>query len=166
MAFNLDNIPVPEKTVSPNRDNTSFLKREITLFNSTFSNKIKEDFYAEMSVLLKAGVTLKDALDLLKNSQKKLKNKNVLQSISDSIISGESLSDAIRAHKQFTDYEYHSIKIGEETGTLTQVTQQLGDFYARKNEQKRQLISALTYPVIILSTAVLVVVFMLNYVLG
>lgn len=164
MAFNLDNIPVPEKIESSKGNDTSFLKREITLFHSTFSNKIKEDFYAEMSVLLKAGVTLKDALDLLKNSQKKKKNKDVMQAISDGIISGESLSDAIRAHKQFTDYEYHSLKIGEETGTLAQVSEQLGSFYARKNEQKRQLISALTYPVIILSTAILVVVFMLNYV--
>src|SRR5690606_34753119 len=38
------------------------------------------------------------------------------------------------------------------------------DFFARKNEQRRNLISALTYPVIILTTAVLVVVFMLQFV--
>ena len=39
-----------------------------------------------------------------------------------------------------------------------------GSFFTRKNEQRRNLISALTYPIIILSTAVLVVAFMLHFV--
>src|SRR5690606_6560147 len=118
----------------------------------------------ELSVLLKAGVNLKEALDLIQNSQKKKQNKETLKFISQDLVSGQSLSAAVQAQKPFSDYEYYSLKIGEETGTLGQVTEQLGDFFARKNEQRRNLISALTYPVIILTTAVLVVVFMLQFV--
>jgi len=162
MAFNLDNIQ-QNKTIKS--DNTSFLKKEITLFgSSTFSNKTKEDFYTELSVLLKAGITLKDALELIQNSQKKKQNAETIGFISHDIISGQSLSEAIHFQTAFTNYEYHSLKIGEETGTLVQVTEQLGGFYARKNEQRRNLISALTYPMIILTTAVLVVAFMLQFV--
>ncbi|PQV48803.1 type IV pilus assembly protein PilC [Jejuia pallidilutea] len=164
MAFNLDNITVKQIDAKEKARSTSFLQKEITLFNKRFSNKVKEDFYTELSVLLKAGITLKDALELIENSQKKKQNKDILAAISQDIISGESLSEALRVQKQFTDYEYHSIKIGEETGTLFQVTEQLGAFFNRKNEQRRNLISALTYPIIILSTAVLVVAFMLRYV--
>ena len=134
------------------------------LFNKAFTNKIKEDFYTELSVLLKAGITLKDALELIGNSQKKKQNAAILKLISENIVSGQSLSEVLKTQKQFTDYEYYSIKIGEETGTLFQVTEQLGSFFARKNEQRRNLISALTYPIIILSTAVLVVGFMLRFV--
>ncbi len=164
MAFQLDNISkqVPDKT--DRTDKLSFLKKEIILFNNAFSNKIKEDFYTELSVLLKAGISLKDALELIQNSQKKTQNKDIIIQVSNNIVLGQSLSDALKKHKQFTNYEYHSIKIGEETGTLAQVIEQLGSFFARKNEQRRNLISALTYPVIILSTAVLVVAFMLAYV--
>ncbi|MEE9361354.1 MAG: type II secretion system F family protein, partial [Cellulophaga sp.] len=114
--------------------------------------------------LLKAGVSLKDGLELIGNSQKKKQNKELLKKISDDIVSGQSLSYALKSYSQFTSYEYYSIKIGEETGTLAQVSEQLGQFFARKNEQRRNLISALTYPCIILSTAILVVAFMLNYV--
>ena len=71
---------------------------------------------------------------------------------------------AVKKQKPFSEYEYYALKIGEETGTLSQVTEQLGAYFARKNEQRRNLISVLTYPVIILSTAVLVVVFMLRFV--
>jgi type IV pilus assembly protein PilC len=164
MAFQLENIAqkkADEKEVS---ENVSFLKKEIVLFNKAFSNKVKEDFYTELSILLKAGVTLRDGLELIKNSQNKNQNKVVLNIISQNIVSGKSLSDALKTQKEFTDYEYYSVKIGEETGTLFQVSEQLGDFFSRKNEQRRNLISALTYPVIILTTALLVVTFMLRFV--
>lgn len=164
MAFNLDNIAKQEIPLKEKARSTSFLKQDIVLFNKAFSNKIKEDFYTELSVLLKAGITLKDGLELIQKSQKKSQNKNILQSIYKDIISGQSLSEALKSQKQFTDYEYYSVKIGEETGTLFQVTEQLSSFFARKNEQHRNLISALTYPIIILSTAVLVVAFMLRFV--
>lgn len=164
MAFQLENISKQESVKKETSDHLYFLKKEISLFNNTFSNKIKEDFYTELSVLLKAGVSLKDSLELIENSQKKNQNKTILKQISHNIVSGQTLSDALKAHKQFSSYEYYSIKIGEETGTLAQVTEQLGSFFTRKNEQRRNLISALTYPFIILTTAVLVVVFMLHYV--
>jgi len=164
MAFKLDNIPKSEKKLEEQKSSTSFLQKEITFFGSSFSNKIKEDFYTEISVLIKAGITLKDALELIENSQKKKPNKQLLEEISKDIISGLSLSESIRQKSQFTEYEYYSLKIGEETGTLQLITEQLGAFFARKNEQKRNLVSALTYPSIILTTATLVVAFMLYYV--
>ena len=164
MAFQLDNIKKTEKKIEANKSSTSFLQKELTFFGSPFSNKIKEDFYTEISVLIKAGITLKDALELIENAQKKKLNKQLLGEISKDIISGLSLSESVRQKQQFTEYEYYSLKIGEETGTIQQVTEQLGAFFARKNEQKRNLVSALTYPSIILTTAVLVVAFMLYYV--
>lgn len=164
MGFQLDNIQTAKKKQTKSADKTAFLQKEITLFGNSFSNKVKEDFYTELSVLLKAGITLKDALELIEESLKKKPQKEKLNTISNAIVSGASLSEAIVHHKEFTQYEYYSLKIGEETGTLIEVTQQLGEFFARKNEQRRNLISALTYPTIILATAVLVVAFMLSYV--
>ncbi|NRR91365.1 type II secretion system F family protein [Winogradskyella undariae] len=165
MAFQLDNITKTEKKLEEKKvSSTSFLQKEITIFGSTFSNKIKEDFYIELGVLIKAGITLRDALELIENSQKKKVNKQLFKEISSDIISGLSLSESVIKNNQFTQYEYYSLKIGEETGTLQQVAEQLGAFFSRKNEQKRNLISALTYPSIILTTAVLVVAFMLYYV--
>lgn len=164
MGFKLENIEHTKENKKQNQKTTSFLQKEITLFGSLFSNKVKEDFYTELSVLLKAGITLKDALDLIQKATKKEQQKEKIVTICDEIISGSSLSEAIKTQKEFIDYEYFSLKIGEETGTLQQVTEQLGAFYARKNEQRRNIISALTYPIIILTTVVLVVGFMLRYV--
>ncbi|MEX0360332.1 MAG: type II secretion system F family protein, partial [Allomuricauda sp.] len=62
------------------------------------------------------------------------------------------------------EYEHYSIKIGEESGNLAKIAQELGGYFAQKNEQRRNLLNALTYPIIILATAILVVVFMLRMV--
>lgn len=164
MGFKLENLEKKQKPIVEKGQIETLLKKEINLFGNPFSNKVKEDFYTELSVLLKAGVNLKEALELIEQSQKKKQNQQTLHSISESLVSGQSLSNAIKIQKPFTDYEYYSLKIGEETGSLGQVTGQLGGFFARKNEQRRNLIGALTYPIIILTTAVLVVVFMLQFV--
>ena len=165
MAFQLDNIQTNKKVETPLTNNIeSLLKKEIVVFKKPFSNKIKEDFYGELSVLLNAGISLKQALELIINSQKNKKTKVILGAVLEAIINGQSFSEAVRVYKDFTDYEYHSIKIGEETGTTSKITEQLAEFYSKKNEQRRQLINALTYPTIILTTALLVVIFMLQFV--
>jgi len=143
---------------------TSILEKEITWFGSKFSNKKKEAFYTELSVLLKAGITLKDGLALLADNQKKEKQRLFYTQMMDGLVQGQPFSEVIRAKEEFTEYEYHSLRIGEETGTTAKITEELGLFFNRKNEQRRNLINALTYPIIILVTAVLVVIFMLRLV--
>ena len=164
MAFKLDNIPTANSNKSLGGNIEKLLKTEITLFGGGFSNKKKQSFYLELSVLLKAGITIKEALGLIIESLKKEKDRQLLSNILQQVINGKPFSEALYSSKQFSEYEYFSIKIGEETGTTARVCQELGVFYERKNEQKRIIIAALTYPSIVLSTAILVVIFMLSYV--
>lgn len=164
MAFKLDNIPSAVVKKSTGSEIERLLKKEIVLFGGGFSNKKKHAFYLELGVLLKAGITIKEALTLIIESFKKKVDKEMLEKILHEVINGKPFSTALYASKQFSEYEYYSLKIGEETGTTARVCKELGVFYERKNEQKRIVIAALTYPGIVLSTAILVVIFMLNYV--
>lgn len=164
MGFQLENI---EKNTSKNQksfDIDSILKKEISLFGNSFSDKKKEAFYTELAVLLNAGLELKDGLELLANEQKKEANKQLLQNIIEGLISGKNLSEAIKNKKLFTEYEYYSLQIGERTGTLKKVTEELGNFFKRKNEQRRAILNALSYPIVVLSTAFLAILFMLQFV--
>src|SRR5690606_31122516 len=130
----------------------------------SFNNKKKEDFYMELSVLLNAGINLKDSLSLLAENQKKGKLGLFYNQMVDSLVSGKSFFEILQSKNEFTEYEYYSVKIGEETGNLSRIIAELGKFFAAKNEQRRSLINALTYPVVILLTAILVVIFMLRMV--
>ena len=163
MAFNLDNIKT-QKSKNKSFDFEKLLKTEISLFGNSFSNKKKEAFYTELSVLLNAGISLKEALSLIEQEQKKRTDKELLQTIVEYLISGKSFSESIKGFKDFTEYEYYSIKIGEETGTLQKVTKELGLFFRRRNEQRRNVMNALSYPIVVLITATLSVLFMLRYV--
>ena len=164
MAFKLDNIPSSAARTSTGSEIEKLHKKEIVLFGGGFSNKKKQAFYLELGVLLKAGITIKEALSLIIDSFKKKTDKEMLDNVLHQIVNGKPFSEALYDSKQFSEYEYYSLKIGEETGTTARVCKELGIFYERKNEQKRIVIAALTYPSIVLSTAILVVIFMLSYV--
>ncbi|WP_435624309.1 type II secretion system F family protein [Flagellimonas sp.] len=167
MGFTLKNTQ-PESIGIPNnsskKQKPSIFEREIRLFKKSFSSKRKEDFYTELSVLLKAGVTLKDSLKLMAEEQKDGYLNQMFRNMGELLVSGHSFSDAIKNRSDFSEYEYYSLKIGEESGKLQIITQELAAYFANKNEQRRNLVNALTYPIIILVTAIVVVVFMLRLV--
>ncbi len=163
MAFKLENIEISKMKVKTS-SKKSILEKEITFFKGSFNNKIKEAFYSELSVLLHAGISLKKSLILIIEQQKKTNNKIILEDILTNIIKGESFSDAIKKQKDFSEYEYYSLRIGEETGTLIKVTDELGKFFNRRNEQKKNIMNAMSYPIIVFTTAFLSVLFMLKYV--
>ncbi|WP_421807395.1 type II secretion system F family protein [Flagellimonas sp.] len=141
-----------------------WLKKEITLFGSFFNSKRKEGFYSELSILLKAGLQLREALELVASNQKKEKLRLFLEGMVQELDSGLGFSEVLQQRKEFTEYEYYSVEIGEESGNLGTILQELATFFSQKNEQRRNLVNALTYPLIIFCTAILVVVFMLRMV--
>ena len=163
MGFKLEHTL---ENVSPSQTDglEKLLKKEITLFGTFFNNKKKEDFYTELAVLLKAGIHLREALELLGENQKKEKIQTFYAQMLEDLDAGQSFSEILKARKEFTEYEYYSVQIGEESGNLIKITQELGNFFTGKNEQRRNLMNAMTYPTIILCTAILVVVFMLRMV--
>jgi len=141
-----------------------WLKKEITIFGSFFNAKKKEGFYGELAILIKAGLQLREALELLVGNQKKEKLKDFYAQMVVELDRGLGFSAVLKKRKEFTEYEYYSVEIGEESGNLGEVLQELASFFSQKNEQRRNLVNALTYPLIILCTAILVVVFMLRMV--
>lgn len=163
MAFSIKEIS-KEKKKRQSLDFKSLLEKDISIGNGGFNNKKKEGFYSELGVLLNAGINLKDSLSLLLDEVKKPKDKEMFNQMVTQIVQGSNFSDCIRDIKGFSEYEFYSLKIGEETGTLHKVTVELGLFFRRKNEQRKNLMNAISYPIVVLITALLSVFFMLKFV--
>ena len=165
MAFQLDNIAQSQHVKEKKPSGISeLLQKDIRLSGKVFSNKKKAHFYTELSVLLKAGINLKEALTLIRDNEKRKALHRFFGDIINDIVSGSTFSEAVQHKKDITEYEYYSLQIGEETGTLAKVSESLGSFFDAKNTQRRNLINALSYPIIIFVTAILVVAFMLRLV--
>jgi type IV pilus assembly protein PilC len=64
----------------------------------------------------------------------------------------------------FSKYDYFSVKIGEESGSLSSVLKELTIFYSKRISQQRQITGALTYPILVLCTTIFSLVFMLNFI--
>lgn len=141
----------------------SWFTRDITVF-STFGDKQKEAFYHEFGTLLQAGVDLKAALDIIIDQQRNEKHAAMLRQVQQAVVQGSALSAAMQLHKPFTPYEYHSVQIGEETGKIAVVLQDLATFFRKRLHQKRQLTSALTYPVIVMLTSFGAIFFMMSFI--
>src|SRR5688572_3656933 len=141
-----------------------FLNKDIRFGSSRLSDKIKENFYLELWSLLEAGVDIRTALDLVKEEQKKKKLKNIFEDVQNQVVSGSTLSSALKKVKEFSSYEYYSIQIGEETGKLLPVLKELSLYFGKKIKQRRQIIGAITYPAVVLVVAFAAVSFMVSFV--
>lgn len=140
-----------------------FWKKDIKL-GGGLNDKFKADFYRELGSLLESGIDLRRGIQLLIDEQEKERIAGKLKSISELVIKGSSLSDALGTLKEFTNYEIQSIRIGEETGRLVQVFNVLTTFYNDKVKLKRQLIAVFSYPSFVLLITFGVLYFMLNFV--
>jgi type IV pilus assembly protein PilC len=154
-------------TKSPKSGTSSildFLNKDISLFGSKLGDKKKEEFYMELNILLAAGVDIKTTLELIAEEQIKDKDKFLIHSIKNSIVSGSTLSEAVQSTKLFTAYEYYSLQIGEESGKINIVLKELASYFQKKIRQRRQVINVLTYPMIVLAASFGAVFFMMNFV--
>jgi type IV pilus assembly protein PilC len=142
----------------------AFLNKDISFGNKELSDKKKEYLYLELSSLLQAGINLKSSFELITTDQEKEKDKALFQTIQDAVLKGVTFSQALQQTGKFSLYEVYSLQIGEETGKLIEVLQDLAKFYQNKIKQRRKITSALTYPCVVLSTSLGAVFFMLKFV--
>lgn len=156
-----------QKKKAPQKEKAaeSIMNRELSLFPYRLSDKKKEAFYLELSTMLQAGMDLRSVLEMVVEEQKKKKDQAIFAAIQEGLIRGSSFSEALQKSGYFTPYEYYSVQIGEETGQLPVVLQQLSDFFRYKLKQKRQIMNALSYPVLILLSSVGAVGFMLSFII-
>ncbi|MCT1526447.1 type II secretion system F family protein [Sphingobacterium hotanense] len=140
------------------------MNSDISFGNRQLTDKKKEEFYLEFSTLLLSGIDIRTAFDLILVDQKKGKRSNIFELIRNDVILGASLSQGIENSAKFSNYEIQSIKIGEETGKLAEILKELAIYYKSKIAQRRKIISALTYPIIVMCTSFGAVFFMLKFV--
>lgn len=138
------------------------LTRDFSLTKG-LADKKKQWLFGELALLLSSGVDIKNALDLIVEEQKKGKDALFFTQIREAVFSGESLSQVIMNTKKFDAYDNFTIRIGEESGNLHKVLQQLADYYEKKLKLRRQLMSALSYPTLVMSAAIGAIVFLINF---
>ena len=115
-------------------------------------------FNQELATLLKAGMPLVQSLDLLKRRIDSPVFRAVLDDVHDKVRSGTALSDAFASHSDLFPRVYTaSLLAGERSGNLDAVLRRYVDYAKIIATVKRKTISALVYPAILVSLALVVV---------
>lgn len=119
----------------------------------------------DLSLYLKAGISLVQAIKLLKQRYENNKKLGTFfESIASFLDEGKSFYSALELQKVFKIPEFYkqSIKISENGGLLEVVLFELSQFLKEQDSIKKQTSSALAYPLFILFISILMVGFMLS----
>jgi general secretion pathway protein F/type IV pilus assembly protein PilC len=138
------------------------LKRKIKLKANVLSS-ISRD----LSIYLKSGISLLNALKLISQRYKNDKNLNpFFLSLIAYMDEGKNLFTALQLQKvvELPEFYLQSIKISEDGGMLELVLVELADYLKEQDKLNKQISSAMTYPAFIIVVSFLMVGFMLSFI--
>ena len=153
-----------EEVPMPLEEKIKILKDMIN--NKLFRKKLHYPSYIssirELAVLIKAGISLKDALeDIGSNTRDKL-IKEVFLKAADAIDSGKTLSDVFAEYENYLGgISLAMVRLGEQTGDLVNALNYLADIYDNMYQNRRKMIKALRYPIITLIAIVVAFVILI-----
>jgi type IV pilus assembly protein PilC len=115
-------------------------------------------FNQELATLLKAGMPLVQSLDLLKRRVSSPAFRTVLDDVYEKVKAGTALSDAFGAHGgMFPSVYTASLLAGERSGNLDAVLRRYVEYTKIVETVKRKTVSALVYPAVLVTLAVVLV---------
>ena len=139
-------------------------KKEKTSFSFGTGVKPKEIliFCKQFATMLRAGLPVLNTLNMLIEQTKAPGMKKIITSIRTDLESGNALSKCFEKHpKVFDTVVVNLIKAGEASGKLDTFLQKIVISLEKREKIKSQIKSALFYPGVLLSVAILVTIFML-----
>lgn len=134
------------------------------LFARGVSTKDKILFTKQLAVLLRSGVPLLQALELLIDYFEG-QFRSILVTIKDDVKEGQSLAHAITKYPKIFDSIYvQLVRAGEASGKLEMILERLTIYIERQEEIRKKVSGALRYPIMQLAVALIVVGVMMVYV--
>jgi len=122
-------------------------------------------FTRELAVLLRAGVPLPQALDILARQTDHRRLSLALSEIREAVNAGKPLAEAMSVFPHFFDRAYIGmVASGEKSGTLDRVFDRLADFLEQRRLLQARVSSALVYPALVAVLIVGLLVFLSGYV--
>src|SRR5580704_3730156 len=120
-------------------------------------------FNQQFSTLIKAGLPILKALELLAERAAAPRLRPILQDVRQRVRDGALLSEALAAQGSFPAVYVTAISAGERSGNLTGVIDQYISYLRVSTGFRTALLTALIYPAILVITVILVLSYLLTY---
>ena len=123
-------------------------------------------FTKQLKTMLNAGIPVMQSLEILREQTENPRLKDSIVSIGEDIKSGATLSRAFAKHDDvFSDLYCNMIRAGEVSGTLTDVLERLIYIVEHEYKVKKDIKSAMTYPMVVVSALVIAFFVLILFVL-
>ncbi|MFK8068606.1 MAG: type II secretion system F family protein [Gammaproteobacteria bacterium] len=119
----------------------------------------------KLALMLRAGLPLDHALELLSNLVSPGSGQQLLEKVRADVQNGAALSEAMSTYPEtFNKLYISTLKAGETAGALDTVLERLDEYLERSRALKDTIITAMIYPLILLSVAIISIAILLIYV--
>ncbi|HBF34149.1 TPA: pilus assembly protein PilC [Candidatus Sumerlaeota bacterium] len=131
------------------------------------SGKIRLDdlvvFSRQFATMIRAGLPLIEVLNILSEQAEKATMRQVLKTIEKDVEAGSSLTEAMVKHpKVFNTFFVSMVKAGEAAGMLASILDQIATYMEKVASLQRKIKSAVMYPSVVATVAMLITVFLLT----
>ena len=124
------------------------------------------NFTNQLAVMIKAGISLQDALESIGSQIENRKFRDMLLDIRNQIESGQNFSQALARYPSvFNNLYVNMVSAAEISGSLSSMLNKLADYLDQETETRSQVISAMVYPIILAVMAIGSTSFLLMFVL-
>ena len=121
---------------------------------------------SQLSVMIETGVTLPDALDAFLKHSKGGGLRSVMVTVAERISAGMPFSAAISEYPRiFPTLMVSLMKASEATGQMGLMLRRIGEYLGKERRTARQIRGALTYPLVMVTLALVVTAFLVTWVL-
>ena len=119
-------------------------------------------FTKKISTMIKAGLPILESIQMIRDQTVHMKMKMTAHAIATDLNSGKNLTEAFKKHPNIFDNIYvNLISSGEESGKLDEFLIKLVELLEKNQKIKQGIKSALFYPVMLLTVATTITIFML-----
>ncbi len=125
------------------------IKLRIPVFGELFKKVAISRFTRTLGLLLRAGVPVLQALDIVAGATGNEVLARAALSVRDSVKSGESMSAPLKEIAVFPPMVVQMINVGEDTGALDAMLDKISDFYDQEIESMTESLTALIEPIMI-----------------
>jgi type II secretory pathway component PulF len=137
-----------------------------SLFFKKISRKTLIEFSNNLSIMVRAGIPITEALRELTEAEKEHTFREILRAITSNIQLGASLSESLEPYKKlFPPIFLNLIKVGEETGRLDESMKEIAEHLKRVEELNAAIKRSMIYPIFAITATLGAMFFWLIYVL-
>ncbi len=124
------------------------------------------NFTTQLAVMVRAGISLRAAIEGIADQAENQKFKQILMEIKQDVESGKQFSEALQKHpKLFGPLYVNMTRASEMSGSFSQMLERIAAYLAQQIETRAMVIGAMIYPAVIGGLAVVVTIFLLTFVL-